>query len=154
MVYKVAYLIKAYDILATLVINIDQIGVHLIPTRGERTWEMKGKKNIHILGIDDKKQIIVAISSLINGNLLPLPIIFKGSTIKCLLPKTIGKVSYLITSFHLMYSINQWSTLETSQQFVKKDFYSLREKSNIGIKFAREPKDDLIHQMLICSWTS
>jgi hypothetical protein len=44
--YKVTYLIKTYNIPATLVNNKDQIGVHLVPTRGERTWEMKRKKTI------------------------------------------------------------------------------------------------------------
>jgi hypothetical protein len=69
MVYKVVYLIKAYNILATLVINTNQIGVHLIPTKGERTWETKGEKNIHVLRIEDKRQIIIAVSSSTNGNL-------------------------------------------------------------------------------------
>jgi len=76
MVYKVVYFIKTYNIPTTLVIYIDQIGVHLVPTKGERTWEMKGEKNIHILRIEDKKQIIVAVSSSTNRNLLPLQIIF------------------------------------------------------------------------------
>jgi hypothetical protein len=44
MAYKVAYLIKTYNIHATLVTYIDQIGVHPVPTKGERTWEMKRKK--------------------------------------------------------------------------------------------------------------
>jgi hypothetical protein len=76
MAYKVAYFIKAYNISTTLVIYIDQIGVHLVPTKGKKTWEMKGKKNIHILRIEDKKQIIVALSSSTNENFLPLQIIF------------------------------------------------------------------------------
>jgi hypothetical protein len=47
MACKVAYLVKSYNnILTTLVINIDQTCVHLVLTRGQRTWEMKGKKNI------------------------------------------------------------------------------------------------------------
>ncbi len=39
------------------VINIDQIGVHLVPTIGERTWEMKGKKDIHVVRIEDKDKL-------------------------------------------------------------------------------------------------
>jgi hypothetical protein len=72
MAYRVAYLVKSYNIHVTLVINIDQTCVHLVPTRGERTWEMKGEKNIHVLGIEDKRQIRVVVSSSANGNLLPL----------------------------------------------------------------------------------
>jgi hypothetical protein len=57
---------------------------------------------------------------LTNGNFLPLQIIFMGSTIRCLLPRTIGKVFCLMISFHLMYSANHWSTLEIWQQFVER----------------------------------
>jgi hypothetical protein len=57
MAYKVAYLIKAFNVPTTLVINIDQISVHLVPTIGERTWEMKGKKDIHVARIEDKNKL-------------------------------------------------------------------------------------------------
>jgi hypothetical protein len=106
MAYKVVYFIKAYNIPTTLMICINQIGVHLVPIKGEKTWEMKGEKNIHVLRIEDKKQIIIAMLSSTNGNLLPLQIIFTRSTIKCLPPKTIGKISYLIIGFHIMYFTN------------------------------------------------
>jgi len=32
-----------------------------------------------------------------------------------------------------------------------KDFDSLHEVSNLKIKFAKEPKYDLVHQLLVCS---
>ncbi len=78
------------------------------------------EKNILVLGIKDKRKIMTLISSLTNGNFLPLQIIFMGSTIRCLLPRTIGKVFCLMISFHLMYSANHWSTLEIWQQFVER----------------------------------
>jgi hypothetical protein len=84
MAYKVVYLIKAYNILATLVINTDQIDVHIVPTRGERTWEMKWKKKNHVLRIEVQKKNY---NCSIIGNLLPLQIIFTRSTIKCIFQK-------------------------------------------------------------------
>jgi hypothetical protein len=33
-------------ILPCLVVNIDQIGIHLVPTGGDQTWERKGAKHI------------------------------------------------------------------------------------------------------------
>jgi hypothetical protein len=54
MAYLVAYLSKAYDNLLSLVVNSDQINMHLVPTIGERTWESMGSKHIHVLSIEDK----------------------------------------------------------------------------------------------------
>ncbi len=42
MAYKVVYLVKAYSIPLTLVVNNNQNGVHLVPNGAERTWEPKG----------------------------------------------------------------------------------------------------------------
>jgi len=42
MAYKVVYLVKAYSIPLTLVVNNNQNGVHLVPNGVERTWEPKG----------------------------------------------------------------------------------------------------------------
>jgi hypothetical protein len=44
--YKVVYLVKAYNIPLTLVINNDQTKIHLVPTIGKKTWENKGTKHI------------------------------------------------------------------------------------------------------------
>jgi len=55
MAHMVVYLIKAYSIPTCLVINTYQTGVHLVPTRGDTTWETKGAKHIQVLGIKDKK---------------------------------------------------------------------------------------------------
>jgi len=78
------------------------------------------EKYIHVLGIKDKRKITSLVSSLNNGNFLHVRIIFIGTTIRCLLPRTIGKIFCLITSFHLMYFVNHWSTLEICQQFVER----------------------------------
>jgi hypothetical protein len=46
--YMVAYLVKTYNIHVALVVNSDQIGLHLMPTTQERTWENKGAKHIKV----------------------------------------------------------------------------------------------------------
>jgi hypothetical protein len=72
MAHRVAYLVKTYNVLASLVINMNQIGIHLVPIGGERTWENKGSKDIHVIKVEDKKQITIAISSAVDGSFLPL----------------------------------------------------------------------------------
>ena len=39
MLQRVAYLSKLHDIPPSLVVNSNQIGIHLVPTRGAKTWE-------------------------------------------------------------------------------------------------------------------
>jgi len=70
--HRVAYLVKAHNVPTLLVINMDQTRIHLVPTCGEKTWDKKGSKDIHVLRVEDKKQIIIIVSSTINGNSLPL----------------------------------------------------------------------------------
>jgi hypothetical protein len=56
MAHRVAYLVKTYNVPSSLVINTNQIGIHILPTGMERTWKKKGSKDIHVLGVEDKKQ--------------------------------------------------------------------------------------------------
>jgi hypothetical protein len=53
--YCVVYITKVYDIPLSLVIDSDQIGIHLVPTSWKRTWKNKGSKHIQVLGIKDKR---------------------------------------------------------------------------------------------------
>ncbi len=47
-------MVKAYNIPPTLVVNNDQIGVHLVPIVRKKTWENKGSKHIQVLEVEDK----------------------------------------------------------------------------------------------------
>jgi hypothetical protein len=55
MTYKVVYLVKAYSIPPTPVVNSNQTNVHLVPIGGERTWEPIGSKHVQVLGLEDKR---------------------------------------------------------------------------------------------------
>jgi hypothetical protein len=61
----------------------------------------KGLKHIHVLGVEDKKHIIIVVSSIIDGSSLPLQFIFTRSTTRCLPQNSIGKVSCLVMWFDL-----------------------------------------------------
>jgi hypothetical protein len=80
MAYCVAYLAKTYDIPPSCVVNIDPTSMHLAPTTRECTWESKGSKHVHVLGIKDKKQMIMVVFSFVAKVLLPLQIIFTCTT--------------------------------------------------------------------------
>jgi hypothetical protein len=119
MAHMVAYIVKAYNIPTCLVINTYQTRIHLVPTRGDRTWETKGAKHIQVLGIEDKKQITTIVSSSTNGTLLPLQIVFQGTTNHSLPPMNKGRRTCYSFGFHSTFSSNNWSTLETTKQFIK-----------------------------------
>jgi hypothetical protein len=99
-----------------LVVNSDQTGVHLKPLL-ERTYEVKGAKQVLNLGKEDKRQFTVLGSAAADGVLLPLQVVFQGKTGQ-VLPK--NAVAMIATSegWHLTHSVNHWSTQETMRSFV------------------------------------
>ncbi len=65
-----------YNIPPCLVVNTDQIEVHLVPIRRDQTWERKGTKDIQVIGIEDKRQITILVSFSTKGSMLPLQVVF------------------------------------------------------------------------------
>jgi hypothetical protein len=84
--------VKLYSIPPCLVVNIDQIEIHLVPTVGERSWENKGSKHIQVLGVEDKRQVTLVVSFATNGNLLPGQVVFTCTTFRCLPPLNEGNL--------------------------------------------------------------
>ena len=80
--------------------------------------EKKGAKDIKILGIEDKRQIIVVVSFAVSGEILLLQIIFTSTTQYCLPKSNISKLDSLSVSIYCTYFGTHWSTLEIYQQFV------------------------------------
>jgi len=78
MTHRATYLVKVYNIPMYLVVNKDQIGIHLIPIKKYQTWETIGVKHVQVLGIIDKRQNMTIVSSSMND--LPLQVVFKGTT--------------------------------------------------------------------------
>jgi hypothetical protein len=106
MAYNITYLVKLYFIPLCLMVNNDQIKIHLVPIVGETTWESKGTKHIQVLGVEDKRQITMVVSSLANGYLFPRKVIFTSIMHKCLPPSNEGKIKCINSSWHLTFSKN------------------------------------------------
>jgi hypothetical protein len=49
--------------------------------------------------------------------MLPLQVVFRGTTSQVFPPMNEGRKNCLSNGFHLTYSSNHWSNLETIQQF-------------------------------------
>jgi hypothetical protein len=56
------------------------MAIHLVPMARERTWEKKRLKDVKVIGMEDKRQVTVCVSSTADGYLLPFLIIYTGKT--------------------------------------------------------------------------
>jgi hypothetical protein len=61
--YCVAYRTKAYDISPSFIVNNDKIDIHLVPIARECTWESKSSKHVHVLGIEEKREVTMVVYS-------------------------------------------------------------------------------------------
>ncbi len=116
MAFQVAVLCSMHSVPNCLVVNFDQMGVHLKPF-SERTYEVKGAKQVLNLGKEDKRQFTVLGSAAANGVLLPFQVVFQGKTGQ-VLPKNAAAVIAASEGWHLTHSANHWSTQETMRSFV------------------------------------
>ena len=71
------------EIPADLIINFDQTGINYVPV-SSWTMEKEGSKRVEITGKDDKRQITAVLAGTVNGNFLPVQLIYKGTTKRCL----------------------------------------------------------------------
>jgi hypothetical protein len=110
--------VKAYSIPPTLVVNSNQTEIHLVRNGGERTLEPKGPKHVQMLGLEDKKQITMIVSSSVARDLLPPQILFIGTTFKSFPPNNQGKTNIIKDDKDLTFSENHWSSLEITKKFV------------------------------------
>ena len=100
--------------MASLVINMDQTGVHLVSS-SSWTYEMQGSSNIPVVGADDKRQITVCVAASLRGDLLPIQCIFQGKTTRSLPAPTPASIAARVD---ITQSSNHWSTQETMKRWV------------------------------------
>ena len=140
MAQRTTYLVKAHSIALELVINTNQTWIHLVPAGGARTWVEKGSKHVQILGMEDKRQIIVSVSSSATRNLLSFQLVFTGTTDRSLPPRNEGRQMCEDAGWHLTYSSNHWSNLTTCKQFVERILQPYRRKQMQEMGLGEETK--------------
>lgn len=114
MAKRIAVNIQLHKVHPALVVNMDQTGILLAPA-DSRTYEAKGAKDVQVIGADDKRQITACIASSLDGDFLPLQLIFQGKTEQCHPPLTQeAKEAYV----HLTHSENHWSNQTTMQEYI------------------------------------
>lgn len=98
----------------SLVFNMDQTGVHLVPA-ADWTYEKIGSASVAIAGADDKRQITACVAASLRGDMLPLQLIFEGKTPRALPAHTAASLAARIDITH---SPNHWSSQETMQRYI------------------------------------
>ena len=74
---QVARMVKLRDIPDSLIINLDQTGVKLVPT-GDWTMAAEGSRRVKVIGLSDKRQITVTFAACLDGTFLPMQILYQG----------------------------------------------------------------------------
>ena len=69
--------------------------------------EKEGAKRVEIVGIDDRRQITAVFYGSITGDFLPIQLIYKGKTKKCL------PTFKFPSDWHVTFSANHWSNEDT-----------------------------------------
>jgi len=114
MAQRIAAHMEMYDVHPSLVINMDQTGVNLVPAAAW-TYESEGRADIGTLGAEDKRQITACLASSLHGDLLPLQLIFAGKTERCLPAASFASKA---ARAHITHSPNHWSSQQTMQQWI------------------------------------
>ena len=94
-----------------LIINWEQTGMHYIPV-SSWTMEKEGAKRVEIAGVDDKRQITAVFGASLTGDFLPVQLIYKEKTPRCL-----PKVSFP-ACWHSTFSHNHWANEHTMLEYV------------------------------------
>ena len=107
-VYTIA---QMEEIPAQLIMNWDQTGIRLVPS-SNWTMEKRGARRIEIAGSKDKRQITAILCGTVQGELLPMQVIYKGRTKRCQ-----PKFSFPL-DWHITQSPKHWSNEETMLQYI------------------------------------
>ncbi|KAL3685961.1 hypothetical protein R1sor_003983 [Riccia sorocarpa] len=80
MTLRIVFLVAAHRVPEELVVNMDQIGIRLLAISNERTYALKGSRDVAVCGRGDKRAVTVCVASSAAGYLLPFQVIFQGKT--------------------------------------------------------------------------
>ncbi|KIK74593.1 hypothetical protein PAXRUDRAFT_789527, partial [Paxillus rubicundulus Ve08.2h10] len=146
-----AYVIKEEDVPASLYVNSDQTQV--IYSQGSSlTWMKCGTKQVTTIGEDKKQAFTTVVSVSCSGKLLPLQLIYQGSTTKSCPQSTAPCYDKCISHgfvFEFSKTDTYWSTQETMKLLVNNIIVSYfdAEKDTLGLP----PSQNAIWQIDIWS---
>jgi hypothetical protein len=104
------------------IINWDQTGVVLMQASKYTYHDIKSKQ-VPVAGQDDKRQITAVVASTLDGDLLPLQLIFKGQDRNKQQQKAVPALGEVDTKrtrgWHLTQTNNHWSSLDSMKDYIR-----------------------------------
>ena len=109
--FDVKTVVEMEEIPKDLIINWDQTDMHYIPV-SSWTMEKEGAKRVKIAEVDDKRQITAVFGASLTGDFLPVQLIYKGKTPRCLPTVTFP------ACWQSTFSHNHWANEHTMLEYV------------------------------------
>ena len=100
------------EIPAELILNWDQTGIRLVPS-SSWTMEQRSVNRVEMVGQNDKRQITAVFCGSLQGDFLPVQLIYKGKTSRC------HPHFEFPPGWHVTHSPNHWSTEATMLQYIE-----------------------------------
>lgn len=79
---QIVSVVAMAEIPHNLIINLDQTGMKLVPA-GDWTMAPLVSKRVEIAGLGDKRQITATFAGSLDGNFLPMQVLYQGKTTRC-----------------------------------------------------------------------
>jgi len=110
------------DIHQSLLINLDQTGIILIPGGTQRTYDEKGIHQVALHGKEEKRAFTVVLITSANGSVLSVQAVWKGKSERSLPSLAVDKsrrTEAESAGFRFVLNAkNHWSNLDTMQQLI------------------------------------
>jgi hypothetical protein len=132
---RLAIVTFTHDIPPSLVVNADQTGWPLAPSRGN-TLAKKGAKEVAVIGKDDKRQVTLLLGCSAAGDMVPPQLILKGKREKSLPPMAVRIKPEFDGWLFSLNPINTWSSLTTMKEWVQRVLapYFDAKRKELGLK--------------------
>ena len=104
--------VEMEEIPPELIINWDQTGIRLVPS-SSWTIKQRGDKRVEMVDQNDKHQITAVFYGSLQGDFLPVQVIYKGKTTRC------HPNFEFSPGWHATHSPNHWSTETTMLQYIE-----------------------------------
>lgn len=115
--FRFVYAITKENIHESLIINVDQTGVILIPGGSQQTYETKGAKQVPLHGKEEKRALTSVLSTAIEGKVLPTQSVWKGKTARSL-PNHAARQGPESKGHRVTFNPRKyWSSFDTTKQW-------------------------------------
>ena len=121
------------EICEDMIVNWDQTGVNYVPV-SSWTMEEEGSKRIELIGKDDKRRLTVPFAGSLNGNLLPIQIIYQEKSSRCL-PKF-----NFPDKWHVTYTANHWANENTMEDYINMIIVPYFQQTRLQLNLATDAR--------------